>query len=568
MMPQNKKKTQTVLTPEPENAMARIFIKGFRPYLWLLLLIAAVYGQTLGFGYTNYDDDQLILNNQAFIKDLSHAGQAFRQDALSNPKGLFYYRPLLTLSFMLDAQLGGAKPFIYHLTNLLVHILSCWAFFVLLSKLTGQRSKSFYASLIFAIHPALSQAVAWIPGRNDSLLALFLLAAMAAFIRHWEGGKRRWFAVSQLLFLASLLTKETAVVFPLIGLAYVFFLGKSGLNPKRVIALNITGWALCVLLWYLMREQALILSNAWRGFKLFTLAEAAKGLLSYLGKLGLPFSLSVLPDIRNISWPKGAAIVVLAAGSMIWLGLKNKRLAAFGFIWTVLFLLPVIIVVPGPKTFLEHRMYLPFMGILMIVLSLALEKLSMLISRGLLIFLLMIFSAGSFVHSRSFKNDMVFWQNAAVTSPDSDIARNGLGKAYYQRGRLVEAGRQFLLALEQDPQNPVYLYNAAALYLTRNMTDSADIFITKELLLYPQYPKANFIKAQICQAKGELPEAEKHYLKEIGNNPRYLKSYAGLAQLYLEQNKKDQARGILNQGLQYDPQNTYLRRVLGELAAP
>jgi tetratricopeptide (TPR) repeat protein len=385
---------------------------------------------------------------------------------------------------------------------------------------------------------------------------------LAAFIKHWEGGKLVWFAVSQLLFLASLFTKETAVVFPLIGLAYVLFLGKSGLNPKRVIALNITGWALCVLLWYLMREQALILSNAWRGFKLFTLAEAAKGLLSYLGKLGLPFSLSVLPDIRNISWPKGAAIVVLAAGSMIWLGLKNKRLAAFGFIWTVLFLLPVIIVVPGPKTFLEHRMYLPFMGILMIVLSLALEKLSMLISRGLLIFLLMIFSAGSFVHSRSFKNDMVFWQNAAVTSPDSDIARNGLGKAHYQRGQLAEAGQQFRLALEQEPENPVYLYNTAALYLTRENIDSADICITKELSLYPGYPKANFIKAQICQAKGQLSDAEQHYHKEIVNNPRYLKSYIGLAHLYLGQNKNGQARDVVLKALQQYPQDEALRQML------
>lgn len=554
--------------PEQETIFTRTFLKGFRPYLWLLLLITAVYGQTLGFGYTNYDDDQLILNNQVFIKDLSHAGQAFRQDALSNPKGLFYYRPLLTLSFMLDAQLGGAKPFIYHLTNLLVHILSCWALFVLLSKLTGQKSKSFYAVLIFAVHPALSQAVAWIPGRNDSLLALFLLAGLAAFIKHWEGGKWFWFIVTQLLFLAALFTKETAMVFPLICLAYAYLLSKPGLRARPALIFSAIGWALGYLLWYSLREQAITLSHAWRGFKLFTGAEAAKGLLSYAGKLGLPFNLSVLPDIRNLSWYNGVAVTILSTVSMIWLGIKDKKLAVFGLVWVVLLLLPVLTVVPGPKTFLEHRMYLPLMGILVILMALDLKKIPGLISWWLLILILALFSACSFAHSLSFKNDMSFWQNAAVTSPDSDIARNGLGKAYYQRGQLAEAGQQFFLALEKEPENPVYLYNIAALYLSRDNLDSADLFLTKELLLYPEYPKANFIKAQICQARGEFPEAENYYLKEIDNNPRYLKSYAGLAQLYLQQNKKAQAYGILNQGLQYDPQSTYLRRVLGELAAP
>jgi len=547
---------------EQETIFTRTFLKGFRPYIWLLVLIFTVYGQTLGFGFTNYDDDQLILNNQAFIKDLSHAGQAFRQDVLSNPKGLFYYRPLLTISFMVDAQMGGTGPFVYHLTNLLIHLLGCWLLFAVFLKLTGQRDSSFAAALLFTVHPVLSQAVAWIPGRNDSLLAVYLLGALAAFIKHWEGGKRFWFIVTQLLFLAALFTKETAMIFPLICLAYVYLLSKPGLRTRQALIFSVIGWVLGYLLWYSLREHAITLSNAWRGFKLFTAAEAAKGLLSYTGKLGLPFNLSVLPDIRNLSWYNGTAVTILSTVSMIWLGLKNKRLAAFGLIWAVLFIVPVLTVVPGPKTFLEHRMYLPLMGILVILMALDLKKIPGLISRGLLILILVLFSACSIAHSRSFKNDMAFWRNAAVTSPDSDIARNGLGKAYYQRGQLAAAGQQFFLALEKEPENPVYLYNAAVLYLSRDNVDSADLFITKEISLYPEYPKANFIKAQICQARGDHQEAERHYLKEIGINSRYLKSYLGLAQLYLGQNRNEQARDIVLKGLQQGPQDRELRRML------
>ena len=61
----------------------------------------------------------------------------------------------------------------YHAMNLLFHLLSVLLLFVLFKKVGLDKLKSFLLTLLFAVHPVLSQAVVWIPGRNDTILAMF-----------------------------------------------------------------------------------------------------------------------------------------------------------------------------------------------------------------------------------------------------------------------------------------------------------------------------------------------------------------------------------------------------------
>jgi protein O-mannosyl-transferase len=96
--------------------------------------------------------------------------------------GQAYYRPMMTISLILDAQIGGASPFIYHFTDIVIHLLASCLLFLFFKKLNYRKDLSFFFALIFAIHPVLSQAVGWIPGRNDTLLTVFILLAFIAFI--------------------------------------------------------------------------------------------------------------------------------------------------------------------------------------------------------------------------------------------------------------------------------------------------------------------------------------------------------------------------------------------------
>src|SRR3989339_2193475 len=165
------------------------FLSGWRPYALIALIGLIVYAQTLSFGFSGLDDKRLILHNFEVIKSLSNLPRVFQQSPYLDSSPVDQYRPIHVLSFMLEAQLGGKEPLVYHFSNLLTHLLGDCLVFILLLRLGYKRQLSFIFAALFTAHPALSQAVAWIPGRNDSQLAIFVLLSFLCFAEFLE--KRR-----------------------------------------------------------------------------------------------------------------------------------------------------------------------------------------------------------------------------------------------------------------------------------------------------------------------------------------------------------------------------------------
>lgn len=169
---------------------SKIFLEGKRPYLWILGLGFFVYVRSLSFGFTYFDDNVLILDNLFFLKDINNFFKAFTIEVFHVlHSSAAYYRPLLTISYMFDALISGNNPFFYHLTNVLIHLSTSIFVFIFLNKLKIKRELSFLWAVVFAIHPVLVQAVAWLPGRNDSLLAFFVLPSFIFLISFFEKEK-------------------------------------------------------------------------------------------------------------------------------------------------------------------------------------------------------------------------------------------------------------------------------------------------------------------------------------------------------------------------------------------
>jgi protein O-mannosyl-transferase len=70
---------------------------------------------------------------------------------------------MVWLSFMLDKQIGGAGPALFHLTNLLLHIGCALLLFLILTRMTGFPWRSGFVALLFAIHPLHVESVARSP---------------------------------------------------------------------------------------------------------------------------------------------------------------------------------------------------------------------------------------------------------------------------------------------------------------------------------------------------------------------------------------------------------------------
>src|SRR5260221_3370796 len=150
--------------------------------LYIALCALIVYIIVLKFSFIDLDDIAIIKQRFFIIGHLSNLKLAFTTDAFLGTTGSFY-RPLQTVTFMLDAAVGGPNPFIYHLTNLLLHIASCLSLYWLLLTLRYQRLPSFILSTIYAAHPVFVSVVAWVPSRGDELLTLFTILSVILFLK-------------------------------------------------------------------------------------------------------------------------------------------------------------------------------------------------------------------------------------------------------------------------------------------------------------------------------------------------------------------------------------------------
>src|SRR5258705_9648886 len=220
--------------------------------LFIALAVVAVYFMALSFNFIGFDDMEILKQRYFIIGDLSKIKVAFTTDAFLGTNGTFY-RPLQTVSFMLDALVGGPKPFIYHLTNLLLHIASSLCVFWLLLTLGYQRLLSLLLALVFALHPMFVPMVAWVPTRGDLLLTIFFIITFILFIKSFRTNRPALVVWHGLTFFLALLSKETAVAVPPLCLFY-YYLEFRKTPARKLIKGYFVVWLIAGAVWYYLHS--------------------------------------------------------------------------------------------------------------------------------------------------------------------------------------------------------------------------------------------------------------------------------------------------------------------------
>jgi len=506
----------------PEHLWPWRSLRSWRPYFLIFFLAFLIYGQTLFFDFTYFDDQDLIIDKAALLSDTGNIGRIFTSDAFFSVNK-FYYRPLLNLSFMLDAQAAGILAPAFHLDNILIHVLAVALVFYLLARLTGKRPLAFWLSLIFLVHPVLAQAVAWLPGRNDSLLTFFVLAAFISFLNFLERPRLRSFLPYLLFLLAALLTKESAVGLPLLAIFYLFFVDRGALERSDRWLLVI-GSAAAGFVWFLMRYFALGGDATDYPNALLGLARNLPALLVQLGKLVLPVNLSVLPILADSSLVYGA-VVLLALLAVLWFSREKSRTKViFGALWFLIFLLPSFIRLNTLPDFLEHRLYLSFFGFLLIIAEIDWIKSLDFSQRRVKIMVaavILILSLVTVLHSRNFSDRLTFWRSAAASSPHSPLAQRNLGVMYYFAGDRAAATTYYAKALELNPNEPMVHNNLGVIYMDDNNLALAEQEFRAELAVNPDYDKALFNLGEVSERRGRFAEAIGWFAATLRANPAY-----------------------------------------------
>jgi tetratricopeptide (TPR) repeat protein len=146
----------------------------------LALAVWAVFGQTLRYGFVDYDDHLYVYDNPVVQKGLTWdgIGWSFTHTVAGN------WHPLTIMSFMLDAGFCGGRPAGYHLTNVILHTVAVILLFLAIKAMTGALWRSAFVAAVFAIHPLRVESVAWVAERKDVLSGVFFALTLWAYVRY------------------------------------------------------------------------------------------------------------------------------------------------------------------------------------------------------------------------------------------------------------------------------------------------------------------------------------------------------------------------------------------------
>lgn len=519
----------------------------------LFIFALLVYFQSLFFGYTYLDDNVLILDNLFFLQKFSNVTKIFTMEVFHIlHSSAAYYRPMLTLSLMIDSLISEGYPFLYHMTSVLIHGVNVYLLFIFLKKIRFRNDISFILGLLFAAHPVLSQAVSWIPGRNDSLLFLFTIPTFIYLIDYLENGKVKAGIISIIFFTLALFTKESAAFIVPLGIlfSYLFYGVK---NSIKRISFLFPLWLVTGVIWLVLRSMALA-NNPVK----YPIQESLKAvfnnlpaILLYLGKIIFPVNLSVLPTIQDSNLIIGAVAAVIFTSISAFLIYKGKLLSVFfSWVWFIVFLLPSFVrpdsaYVPD---FIEHRVYLPMVGIV-IILS---EFISILDKKKTSLYIyfflpiIFTFTVINLVHSRNFNDKITFWKNAVANSPSHPLAFKNLGAMYYLEGRYDEALPYFTQALVLSPYESMVNNNIGLIYLQKGEYVKAEEYLKRELEIYPNYDKA-YLNLGILYIKQEKKDlALNMFERSFQINPDMAETYKGLISLYREKKQFDKVNYLIN----------------------
>lgn len=526
------------------------------PLLWFALAAFLLFGKTLTYQYTFLDDHNLVLYNLDHLKSFSYIKQAFTEDVFHLPgSSSYYYRPVMTLTFMADAMIGGGSFIMFHFSNILYHIVAVYLLYLFFTLAGFDRLRSFLFALIFLVHPVLTQAVAWVPGRNDSLLAIFILGSFISWIKYLGGKKPVFLALHLFLFLCSLFTKENAVVMPLLAVVWGIFFFKPG---WKQFILPASAWLAMIIAWAYVRNHVL----DGEGMVPFTqqalsLTKTFPALLPYLGKSFFPFDLSVFPIMAdmNISLIFGLIAIAFILFLSFRAKSKNRFLLCFGLLWFLAFITPALIYMPGQvPNFSEHRVYLALAGILLIWINSGewnVKIFSGIPSWVLPSGIILAFAVLTFIHSQNFRDQFAFWQNAVQTSPNHAFNYKNLGSMYVQAGDLKTAEQYLRQSVRLNPSEPLANGDLGYICVMTGRPSEAEKFYLEEIRVNPKYDHVHYNLGLLYLNTGHPEEGVRELEKTIAMNPLHEGTYKDLIKAYNALNRPADAARISAKAREY-----------------
>ncbi len=569
-------------------------------HLFSVALIIVVglftYGATVQFPF-HWDDYRTIVDNPSL-------------DSPSDLGAVFSYWPtrvFLFWTFSIDRLAGSRYLEASHLTNIGIHLLAAILLYLVLYKTlvlitrhaglkpgtTGNEGSTnrdlawsaLIAALLFTVHPVATGAVTYLVQRGVVLSTALGLLSLLCYIGARNGffsSRRGFFApghlflygFSLLSLLLALLTKEGALVFPVLIAGWeLIFGGKGGKVRHRLLYLvpflaaifiiplislatlpasgggddffytaNIP-WRMDTVVFYDAGEET-YLFNRWEYFvtqiksiaiyvrltflpvnqNFYYLLEPKHSLFSGSGVVLLMGYIGVLlVGLRGVMeyWSNG----VMGSRPSTTPSLQHSntpalKLIGCGIFWFFICLLPTSSFLILWPFLSEYHLYLSLAGLSFLAVGLMVSfrgRERRRLCRTLLLTVILAFSLLAVKRNAVYSSAVSLWEDTVKKSPRLAAARSNLAAAYIGKGEYEKAIAESRKAMELNPLFNGYR-NLRTAYRARGKWDEAEKLIREEIQRFPESYRGHYELGLILREK-EPEEARRAFRSALEKNP-------------------------------------------------
>jgi tetratricopeptide (TPR) repeat protein len=411
-------------------------------------------------------DDNIILEKQlsAFDEPL---------DLIAPPRDIpqfspFYYRPAVILTYLIDRSVGGGAPWAFHATPILWHAVACLLLFFLCLRLLGSRGSraATIGALVFAVHPAHAEAVAWMAGRGHVLATAGILAAALAWLRWLDRPRPVLLVAGAAGLLLGLLSKESAIASLPLLLSLPWVAGRNGSRPARETRMRIgvlwVSISTCALVYGVLRLQAIGTQLGVDRSTAVTAVEILGGLGFYAEVLLWPTEVGAVRTVVPTDAPHVALGLAAPAAGLIasYVAIRRRLpLVAWALLWIACGLAPALaplvrMVAETPVA--DRYAYMPSVGVALLLAWLIARVPDRWARAAPIIAVPTLVAAGVMTARQAtiWRDDISFWRNATAALPEEGFARLKLADALSRSGNAAKAEEMYERALSASRLSP------------------------------------------------------------------------------------------------------------------
>jgi tetratricopeptide (TPR) repeat protein len=466
-----------------EPAAYKVLVAKWGGLAALVVATAIVYSTTLDYEYSW--DDELFLAHSPKLQKLSNLPLAFTvdfwgmTDTPTHPEGSPLYRPLALGLIILERSLFGDRGSSFRFFHMLIHLANIVLLYVFARKMllggASFRGPLLSAAALAAL-PYTVDTVLFLTCISDLTATSFTIAALICFLNWIDKGGPGYLMGLFVASVAAVLSKESAVMIPLI-LAAVYW-GRREVPPRPRRAIAAFGLSLAVVVGFLiLRAQVVDSISAALAVELFKWlpADLASAFRFAIAPFPLVLEQEVVRSWTGIEWWLGLLGIAAAVVFAVMRGRRHAVLLAGVAIW-VISIIPSLAALQWTGVFAPRYLYLPTIGI-----ALAIGYLASASSRlpGVLLSVLLL-AAGFLTLSRTadWKDSVTLWAMEIGNRPKSTSALINLGNLLARRGDYEEAlPLQLKAAKTAEEQNrpcsAAFAYSNAATIVTKRFGDDA-----------------------------------------------------------------------------------------------